>query len=285
MKSALELENDLRGVIAEIFSLERVWDQNRALNFDHYAPTSAQREENRQRAGRREAASAEIRRLEGVAAGLRREHARARDAELAPRPVIAPPSQASKQLAQVEQNIRDGQSAIENLHARQRDLVVAAATGDKASAKALQDLKIAEAKAVTAIDVALDATEMLERQRAEELREFAERDADSRFAAATKVGEQLTAVASKVDAAMKELATHIGEYDRIARSIRKTGASFDDARMNVLHSVEIRHRAAKSAGLDALLGIHIRDAGPLEKATATLLKFAIKRPEPKGVAA
>ncbi|MGY3445630.1 hypothetical protein [Bradyrhizobium sp. USDA 4473] len=288
MRSAAELENELRAIIAEIGRLEKVWDANRAIthnDYNHFKYAKERNEENRQRADRREAASAEIRRLEGVAAGLRREHARARDAELAPKPVEAP-SKTTAQMAQVTQNIRDGQAAIEDLHARQREVVVSAAAGDKAAGKKLEELKIAEMRAVNAIDVGLDAIEVLEDRRAEELREFAERDADSKFAAAQAVVGQMLDWSAETQRLLNELAAHFGKSPALQIALMKSGADVNTAITGSIFSRASNNRAAKAAGLQAIFDIDTTvKAVPLDEAFRSALKVAVRRPNPKEKAA
>jgi hypothetical protein len=84
---------------------------------------------------------------------------------------------------------------------------------------------------------------------------------------------------------MRALAGHLAQRPALLRALRKTGCGFDDPRMNTLSTVEILHRAAKAAGLADVLKISIRDAVPLEDASRTLLKLAIRRPEVKGTKA
>ncbi|MBR0797302.1 hypothetical protein JQ615_18090 [Bradyrhizobium jicamae] len=277
------MEGDLGRTIGEILQLEAEWDRNRALPSTRRLSASEDREE-REKAQRREAVTSEIRRLEGVAAGLRRDIANTRNAELAP-VVQVVPSKGAAQLARVQQNIESAQAEIENLHARQRELIVAAAAGDKGAARKLEELKIAAARAGNQIETGIEATELLQQQRAEELLEFSIRDADAKLMAAQNAAAAVVAHDRATDEMMRALAGHLAERPALLNAVRKSGCEIDDARMNSLWTVEVLHRAAKASGLAGHLRIAIKDAIPLAQASETLLRHAVRRPNLKDKAA
>ncbi|MBR0797356.1 hypothetical protein JQ615_18370 [Bradyrhizobium jicamae] len=284
MKPSVELEGDLGRTIGEILQLEAEWDRNRAAPSTHRLSASEDREE-REKARRREAVTSEIRRLEGVAAGLRRDIANTRTTELAP-VVQVVPSKGAAQMARVRENIESAQAEIENLHARQRELIVAAAAGDKAAARKLEELKIAAARAGNQIETGIEATELLQQQRAEELLEFSIRDADAKFTAGRNAAAAAVVAHDRAtDEMMRALAGHLAERPALLNAVRKSGCEIDDARLNSLWTVEVLHRAAKASGLAGHLRIAIKDAVPLAQASDTLLRHTVRRPNLKDKAA
>jgi hypothetical protein len=229
----------------------------------------------------------EIAKRQAEAARIRKDVAAEVAARAAKRAADAlpPPPKAAAEVPKLRKQIADAEAVLAGLPEQRRPHVVAAARGDKKAIAALDQIAAVEHAATDKIEIAKAAIAEIETQTAEERRGFAERDADSRFAAAQRVAEEIAAHDHSTDMMMRALAEHLAQRPALLRALRKTGCGFDAPRMNTLSTVEILHRAAKAAGLAQLLSISVRDAVPLEDASRTLLKLAIRRPAPNSAAA
>jgi hypothetical protein len=282
MKNSTALYAELQAVLQRIRGLN---DEAEACQRStrNWRLSAAEEKENARRGSRLYQISAEITKESAAASKLRREYSLAMADEQAPRP--AAPAKSAAEIPKLQKQIAEAEASIANLSEQRRPHVVAAARGDKKAIAALDQIAAIEDTALNKIEIAKAAISEIETEAAEERREFLERSADMAFAGAQSAGEDIAAIAHNIDLAERSLSELYRQWEERLRSIRKTGASFDDARLNVLQSVEIRHRSAKAAGLAAVYGISVRDAVPLEDATRTLLKLAIRRPEIKGKAA
>lgn len=291
MKKSVGIFTELQAVIGRIRELNAEAVANAPLgppNPDDFAvirsgaqvAERARQRENANRSDRVARIDAEIRKAADEAAALRRRYAEAIATERWPSASQPVPSPAMTELHDKRGALVERLIELQAERVRQAP---AAAGGDKAAQTALDRSRREGEKIwseVGDIDIAIT---LLEAREAEERHEFLERQADERFEAATAIGEKLTAAAAKIDGTMRELAAQFGEFERTARSVYKTGAEIDSSRMGSLLTVEARHRAAKSAGLAEPLGIsvQIHHASTFEDACRTLVRLAIKRPNPK----
>ena len=282
MKRSTQLFTDLQATLQRIRSLHAEVEANQPIRRD-WRLSDAENKENSRRSARLEELSVAIGNANLEAKRLRKAYSDAIADEQNPPP--AAPAKSGAEISKLRKQIAEVESVLAGLPEQRRPHVVAAARGDKKAIAALDQIAAVEHAATDKIEIAKAAIAEIETQTVEERREFAERDADSRFAAAQRVAEEITAHDHSTDLMMKTLADHLAQRPQLLRAFRKTGCQFDDPRMNVLATVEILHRAAKSAGLAQLLQIQIRDAVPLEDASRTLLKLAIRRPAPKSAAA
>ena len=282
MKRSSEIYQTLQQTLAKVRELNAGAEANQPIRYNSKL-TDAENGENYRRASRLDQIVAEISKANAEAAKLRREYALAMADEQKPPP--AAPAKSAAEIPRLQKQIAEAQASIADLPEQRRPHVVAAARGDKKALAALDQIAAVEDTATNRIDIAKAAIAEIETQNAEVQREFAERTADTAFAAAQSAGEDLIAHDHSTDLMMRALADHLAKRPGLLRAIRKTGCSLDDPRMNTLSTVEIVHRAAKAAGLAPLLGISVRDAVPLEEATRTLLRLAIRRPEVKGTKA
>jgi hypothetical protein len=183
------------------------------------------------------------------------------------KPPPAAPAKSMAEIPKLRKQIADAEASIADLAEQRRPHFVGAARGDKRALAALDQMAAIEDTATNKIEIAKAAITEIETQNAEVQREFNERAADERFLAAQRVAEEIAAHDHSTDLMMRALAEHLAQRPERLRALRKTGATFDDARMNTLSTVEILHRAAKAAGLAGLLNISVRDAVPLADAS------------------
>jgi hypothetical protein len=242
-----------------------------------------QDDENSRRAARLDRIIVEIGKANTHASQLRRDYSLAMADEQKPPP--AAPAKSMAEIKKLQKQIAEAEATIADLAEHRRPHVVAAARGSKTAIAALDQIAAVEYTATNRIEIARAAIAEIEMQAGEELQEFQERSADAAFAAAQSAAEDVSNHDHTTDIMMRALAQHLAQRPALLRAIRKTGCPLDDPRMNTLSTVEILHRAAKAAGLAPLLGISVRDAVPLEDASRTLLKLAIRRPEVKGTKA
>jgi hypothetical protein len=276
LKRSTEIYANLQIVLQRIRGLNAEVEANQPIRRD-WRLSDAENNENRARSARLDELSIAIGNAELEAKRLRKAYSDAMADEQQPPP--AAPAKSMAEVPKLRKQIADAEASIANLLEQRRPHVVAAARGDKKALAALDQIAAIEDTATNRIEIVKAAIAEIEAQNAEERREVVERDADSRFAAAQRVAEEISTHDRNIDLTMRALAEHLAQRSVRLRALRKTGATFDDARVNVLSTVEILHRAAKAAGLAELLGITVRDAVPLEDASRTLLKLAIRRPE------
>jgi hypothetical protein len=276
MKRSSEIYQTLQQTLAKVRELNAGAEANQPIRYNSKL-TDAENGENYRRASRLDQIVAEISKANAEAAKLRREYALAMADEQKPPP--AAPAKSAAEIPKLQKQIAEAEATIAGLSEQRRPHVVAAARGDKKALAALYHIAAIEDTAQNRIEIAAAAIREIETQTAEVQREFAERTADTAFAAAQSVAAEVTAHDHSTDLMMRALAEHLAKRPALLRAIRKTGCSLDDPRMNVLSTVEILHRAAKAAGLAPLLGISVRDSVALEDASRQLLKLAIRRPE------
>jgi FtsZ-binding cell division protein ZapB len=259
----------------EILAFERERDAISSRPRDRTAQAFDKMESDLKRVGR------EVEKRQAEAAKLRKEVATEMASRAAQREAVAAaePVKLTSETPKLRKQIAECEKFLADLPDSKRPHVLPAARGDKKALEALDKVAASEQKARDTIALATAAIAEIETQNAEVQREFNERTADAAFSAAQGKGEDLAAIAHHIVLAERSLTALYGQYYECQRALRKTGASFDDARLNVLQSVEIRHRSAKAAGLATVYGISVRDAVPLEDATRTLLKLAIRRPD------
>lgn len=239
--------------------------------------------ENQRRRERVDQIAAELSKLNDDAARLRKAYAEAVTAERN-QPSLPPVSAEMLELLDKRGALAD---QLLELQASRVRHALAAAGGDKDAQTAL-DRARRDGELIWSRMQDMDiARTLLEAREAEQRREFQERTADSRFSAARRLAEEVAAHDHQTDLMMRALAEHLAKRAALLTEIRKTGCSLDSARINMLSTVEVLHRAAKHAGLAEFLGISVvhHAAGPLEDVSRKLLKLAIKRPNPKEEAA
>jgi len=253
-------------------------DANQPIRSNWQQLTSAEQRENSRRQDRIDVFAAQLRKLETTAKTLRKAYSDAMAVEQV-QPLPAAPAKLVSEISKLQKQIAEAEATIADLPEQRRPHVIGAARGDKRSLAALDQIAAVEDTAINRIEIARAAIAEIETQNAEVQREFDERTASSAFAAAQSCAENVIAHDHSTDMMMRALADHLAKRPTLLRAVRKTGCSLDDARMNVLATVEILHRAAKAAGLAEVLQISIRDAVPLEEASRMLLKLAIRRPD------
>jgi hypothetical protein len=276
MKPSSKIYGDLQAMLAKIRGLHAEADACQPIRRD-WRLSDAENAENSRRANRLGEIGAEIVKANAEASKLRREYSLAMADEQQPPP--AAPAKSMAEIPKLRKQIAEAQASIADLPERRRPHVIGAARGDKRALAALDQIAAVDDTEQSRIEIAKAAIAEIETQNAEVEREFDQRTADAAFSAAQGKGEDLAAISHNIVLAEGSLTALYGQYYDCLRALRKTGASFDDARLNVLQSVEIRHRSAKAAGLATVYGISVRDAVPLEDATRTLLKLAIRRPD------
>jgi hypothetical protein len=276
MKRSTEIYTELQATLAKIRSLNADADACRPITRQ-WRLSQAENAENERRATKLDQILAALRKAEIEARDLRKDYSAAMVAEQVPQ-VQAAPAKSVSEISKLQKQINEAEASLAELPEQRRPHVVAASRGDRKAVAALDQIATAENSALNRIDIAKSAIAEIETQAAEERREFLERDADSRFAAAQSAAAEVTAHDHATDLMMRALAEHLAKRPALLRAVRKSGCEIDDARMNVLATVEILHRAAKAAGLADILQISIRDAASLKDASRTLLKLAIRRP-------
>jgi hypothetical protein len=282
MKQSAKIFGELQTALTRIRELNAEADACQPIRRE-WRLTDKEGAENDRRATRLDQIAAELRKANAEASKLRREYSLAMADEQQPRP--AAPAKSATEIPKLRKQIAEAEASIADLPDSKRPHVIPAARGDKKALAALDQIAAVEDTAINRIEIARAAIAEIETQNAEVQREFAERDADAKFVAAQSAAAEVTAHDHSTDIMMRALAEHLAKRPALLRAIRKTGCEIDDARMNVLATVEVLHRAAKAAGLADILHISIRDAVPLEDAARTLLRLAIRRPEVKGKAA
>jgi hypothetical protein len=277
MQLSAKLNNDIVALIERNRALGAEIDKNMP---GRYANSPTQDAEVNRRRDLCDKLGAEITANETELTRLRKAAAAAREAEKNPAPVV------SERLQKLYDH-RDIQARELELASEifaQKSL--AAIEGDDKKSREARDSAFErQANAILELRGLKYAIEQAEQREQEEREEFQRRAADTVFAAAQRAAEDAVAHDHATDVMMRALADHLAQRPALLRAIRKTGCQLDDARMNTLQTVEILHRAAKAAGLAPHLGISIRDAVPLESASTTILKLAIRRPEVKSAAA
>jgi hypothetical protein len=282
-KRSTELLADLNETLAQLRGLNAEADEACQPIRRDWRLSDAENRENSRRSARLDELSIELGNAELEAKRLRKAYSDAMAAEQQPPP--AAPARSMAEVPKLQKQIGECQKFLSDLPEQRRPLTLPASRGDKKALDALEKIAGAETKALSTIALFSAAIIECEAQNAEERREFVERDAASRFAAAQRIAEEISAHDHSTDTLMRTLAEHLAQRPALLRDLRKCGATFDDVRLGTLSTVEILHRAAKASGLAALLGISVRDAVSLEDASRKLLRLAIRRPAPNSAAA
>jgi hypothetical protein len=280
-KRSTEIYAELQNVLAKTRSLNAEADACQPIRRN-WRLSPAENAENERRTSRLDQIVADIGKANGEAQRLRKEYTAAMAEEQLAPVTEAPVSAEMQDLLAKRDNLTDN---LITLQAERVANVLQAAGGDKKAAAALERIARDEERVWRGKQDLDVAKILLDAREAEERKEFAERDADARFLSAQTIAEQIIAHDHNTDLMMRALAEHLAQRPALLRAIRKAECSIDDARMNMLQTVEILHRAAKAAGLADVLKISIRDAVPLASASRTLLRLAIRRPTVKDKAA
>jgi hypothetical protein len=286
MKKSTEIYTEIQSQLARLREIDAEVAQCQPIAARSSTPLStAEKDENHRRITRLDGLAVARTKVDAEYAALRRRYVEAMTAEQVPAPSGPAPIKAMADVSKLKKQIAEAEASIADLPEQRRPYVVAASRGDRKALEALDKISAGEQKARDAIALATAAIAEIESQNAEIQREFAERDADARFAAAQSAGEDIAAIAHNIELAERSLGDLYRQWEQGLRAIRKTGATFDDARLNTLVSMEIRHRSAKANGVANVYGISVRDAVGLEDAARMLLRLAIQRPTVKDKAA